>query len=545
VGVKMKKVLIVDDELLVQVGLKSMINWEEHGLTVVGDAKNGQEAIDIFERVNPHIVFVDIAMPVMNGFELIKVLKKKKPSVKTCILTSHTDFNYVKEAASLNVCEYLLKSELTRDSLAKCINNIVSQIDTETSAESTTGTSAAVYPEQLVEDDLFKVITGFFKSKEEMNSIIDKYKFRFRQNLWFISVALIMVNHTDMERYQKDPNHFKSVIMSLSKQVFSERDFTVYSTIIEDKIIFLYSIDMKEDISSVKEKIINLLYLLKNNLKQFLNIDLYIGLSGSTKSFTQLSELYKQAYNAKEYCFFESDKIALYDEGLFREKGNMLKVNYKTIEKLLLKGDIEELEKNLQGIFEQLYSCKNKEYIRTVFIDLLSQAKVFAEHLLNKQSNITLTEEKFNYNAFQQLHTFKAVRDYIINIYKEVIRIEKNQGEGQYSYTIQKSIEYIKRNYWKNITLSDVAEYAEVSKNYLSFLFKQEIKTNFSIFLLNFRIDKSKELLTNGNAKIYEIANLVGFENPYYFSKVFREIVGVSCKEYQKLYYKNNQGANV
>jgi two-component system, response regulator YesN len=203
------------------------------------------------------------------------------------------------------------------------------------------------------------------------------------------------------------------------------------------------------------------------------------------------------------------------------------------------------LEKNLQGIFEQLYSCKNKEYIRTVFIDLLSQAKVFAEHLLNNQSNITLTEEKFNYNAFQQLHTFKAVRDYIINIYKEVIRIEKNQGEGQYSYTIQKSIEYIKRNYWKNITLSDVAEYAEVSKNYLSFLFKQEIKTNFSIFLLNFRIDKSKELLTNGNAKIYEIANLVGFENPYYFSKVFREIVGVSCKEYQKLYYKNNQGANV
>lgn len=537
----MKKVLIVDDELLVQVGLKSMINWEEHGLTVVGDAKNGQEAIELFERLDPDIVFVDIAMPIMNGLELIKILKRKKPTIKTCILTSHTDFNYVKEAASLNVSEYLLKSELTRDNLAKCVHNILSQIETETSNGNSNNAQSDVYSEHLVEDDLFKIITGFYKSQEEMNAIIEKYKFRFQQNVWLISVALIMVQDIDLERYQKDPNHFKTVIMSLSKQAFSEKDFTVYSTIIEDKIIFLYSINISEDITAIKDKILHLLYLLKNNLKQFLNIDLNIGISNYTESFMQLSELYKQAYKAKEYCFFESDAIVVYDENLFQERGNTPKINFKTIEKLLLKGDIDEMEKNLHDIFEQLYSCKNKEYIKTVFIDLLSQAKVFVEPMINTQSAMTLTEANLNYNVFQQLHTFQAVKDYVINIYKEIIRIDRNQGQEQYSYSIQKSIEYIKKNYKKNITLSDVARYADVSKNYLSFLFKQEIGTNFSIFLLNFRIERSKELLTSGNVKIYEIAYMVGFENPYYYSKVFREIVGVSCKEYQKMYYKNDE----
>lgn len=543
----MMKVMIVDDELLVQVGLRMIINWEEYGLTVVGEAKNGQEALEIFSRLDPDIIFVDIAMPIMNGFELIKALKAKKPTVKTCILTSHTDFNYVKEAAKLNVGEYLLKSELTRDNLAKCINKMLDQQDAENPSQSREGAPADYNPNNsanLSEDDLFTIITGFFKSEEEMQRIVEKYKFSFQNSIWFISMALIVVGHTNQERYQKDPNHFRKVVLGLSKQVFSEKDFTIYTTIIDDKIVFLYNINRNEDVSAIKDKIINLLCLWKNNIKQFLNIDLYIGMSASAKSFEELSELYKQAYKAKENCFFAADCIEVYDKNRAEEKGFAPKVNFKELEKQILKGDQDELEMYLNEIFDKLFVLKNKEYVKNVFIDLLREAKVFMDPLFDKQVGLSLTEASFDYSTFNQLNTFESVKDYIVNIYREVAKIKKHQGQMQYSYTIQKSIDYIKRNYRKNITLSDVAECAEVSKNYLSFLFKQEIKTNFSLFLLNFRIDKAKELLVKENAKIYEIANMVGFENPYYFSKVFREIVGVSCKDYQKLYYKNETGTD-
>lgn len=534
----MVRVLIVDDELLVQLGLKSMINWEEHGLVIAAEARNGQEALAAFERTDPGIVFVDIAMPEMNGLELIRLMKKRKPSVKTIILTSHTDFNYVKEAASLNVSEYLLKSEITRDNLAQCIHNILNQIGAEASGENKNRASSPSNAERLVKDDLFKLITGFYTSQGEMDFIIDKYKFSFK-GIWFVSVAQFLIKDNVTERYRKDPEHFNTVILDLSNQAFSEKDLAVYSTIVGEKIIILFHVDISMNIPAVKEKIMSLLYLFKSNLTQFLNMDLCAGISGHAESLTELPELYRQAYNANELAFFEKDKIIAYTgEEQPDNKADLPKINYKAIERILLKGDEEELEKNLEDIFRQLYICKSKEYVRTVSIDLLSQAKVFIQPLSNGRNTPALSEASFNYNIFQKLYKLEDIKKYIADIYKKAIRMGKNQGQDQHSYSIQKSMEYIKKNYGRNITLSDAAKYSEVSKNYLSFLFKQEIGTNFSAFLLNFRIEKSKELLTSGNLKIYEIADMVGFGNPYYFSKVFRETVGISCREYQKLYYE-------
>ncbi len=534
----MKRVMIVDDELLVQVGLKSMINWEEYGLSVVAEARNGREALAAFERTDPDILFVDIAMPEMNGLEMIRILKERKPLVKTVILTSHSDFNYVKEAASLSVNEYLLKSELTRDNLAKCIRGILDQMESEAYDYRKKDSPVPSNAVQLVEDDLFKIITGLYRSKEELDAIFDKYQFSFKNNCWYVSVAQLLIKDNNMERYRKDPEHFNTVILGLSKQTLAEKDFTVYSTIISEKIIFLFHVQAIKDVHAIREKIIALLYLFKSNLKQFLNIDLFIGISEAAEMFAKLPDLYKQAYNAKEFCFFEKDKIITYEDCLFEGEESLPKVNYKALEKTLLKGDMEELQKSFDNIFSQLYSCKNKEYVKTIFIDLLSQAKVFIEPLRKEQEEPVIPNESFNYNIFHTLHNFSDVKNYITDIYKKIIEMGRNQGQEQYSYSIRKSIEFIKKNFHKNITLADVAKYSDVSRNYLSFLFKQEMGMNFSTFLLNFRIEKSKELLTKGNIKVYEIADMVGFGNPYYFSKVFRDMVGISCKEYQKLYYK-------
>jgi len=98
-------------------------------------------------------------------------------------------------------------------------------------------------------------------------------------------------------------------------------------------------------------------------------------------------------------------------------------------------------------------------------------------------------------------------------------------------------MDFIKINYHNNITLEEVANDVEISKSYLSLLFKQETGINFSTFLTNYRIEMAKKLLISSNDKIYEIAGKVGFENPYYFSKVFRGITGMTCKDFKKNYY--------
>ncbi|HBR02199.1 MAG TPA: DNA-binding response regulator, partial [Ruminiclostridium sp.] len=63
----MKRVLIVDDEFLVRLGLKTTIDWEAHGYKIVGEAANGKEALEIFDRLDPDILLTDIKMPFMDG----------------------------------------------------------------------------------------------------------------------------------------------------------------------------------------------------------------------------------------------------------------------------------------------------------------------------------------------------------------------------------------------------------------------------------------------------------------------------------------------
>ena len=73
------KVLIVDDELLIRKGIKHSINWEKEGFQIIGEATNGEEALDLIETFRPHIVITDMVMPVMDGVELTKEIKKDYP----------------------------------------------------------------------------------------------------------------------------------------------------------------------------------------------------------------------------------------------------------------------------------------------------------------------------------------------------------------------------------------------------------------------------------------------------------------------------------
>jgi two-component system response regulator YesN len=112
----------------------------------------------------------------------------------------------------------------------------------------------------------------------------------------------------------------------------------------------------------------------------------------------------------------------------------------------------------------------------------------------------------------------------------------EDSRESRYSSIVQKCIKFIWRSYASAMSLEDAAAEVAVSKGYLSMLFKQETGVNFVSYLNHFRIEKSKELILNTDLKIYEIALQVGFESPYYFSKLFKEVTGMGCREYRNLH---------
>ena len=102
----MKKVLIVDDELLVRMGFRSILDWESCGFTVVGDAENGEEALEKIRLLQPDLVFTDLKMDRMDGLELMSACMREYPAVKFIVLSSYNDFENVRQAMRCGALDY-------------------------------------------------------------------------------------------------------------------------------------------------------------------------------------------------------------------------------------------------------------------------------------------------------------------------------------------------------------------------------------------------------------------------------------------------------
>jgi len=105
----MYKIIIVDDELEVREGIKETIDWKHHGFELIGDFKDGREAIAAMEHLKPDLVLSDICMPFMDGLELTREIKERFTNVKVMIITGYDEFEYARAALRLNADDFILK----------------------------------------------------------------------------------------------------------------------------------------------------------------------------------------------------------------------------------------------------------------------------------------------------------------------------------------------------------------------------------------------------------------------------------------------------
>ncbi|WP_026529165.1 response regulator transcription factor [Butyrivibrio sp. VCD2006] len=103
------KVLLADDEQTIREGFKHLFDWEKHGCSIIGEASDGQEALEKIETLHPDIVIIDISMPVLTGLEVIAKIKKQGLKTAFVIVSGYDDFSYCQEALRLRVEAYLLK----------------------------------------------------------------------------------------------------------------------------------------------------------------------------------------------------------------------------------------------------------------------------------------------------------------------------------------------------------------------------------------------------------------------------------------------------
>lgn len=517
----MRKILIADDEFLVRLGLKTTINWQQYGYSIVGEASNGEEALQMFLNFEPDILMTDIKMPGMDGLELIAKVKQKNKKVQIVILSNYRDFDYARQAMKFGVSQYLIKSEINEKSLLELLKSLSLSDEKRPDA----------FPDSNGDQNEYLASQA---SNLHNGVNLSPGLFTAPKRELFPEKAYVILSCTcDVSQLAAHTVDILTDMLNSLIDLHFHQAFHCVSQL-HCKIAASIIAPVSHIKTNVADCITSQCKMLSKNIKQYSNVDLIIGMSlpGSSRRFP---DMFVEAELARQSCFFLSDYISVFSNQALFNDSLPPKVSFITLKDFIDSGNQSGMQRYIAGIFSQLRDLKNYKFVKSCFIDFLAIAKNLFERLNAKKD--TFSAARFDYENFDVMPSIRVVEKHICNLYSEIFDLSQNKSSG-YSYFIKTCLTYIADHFSSNITLNDAAKAANISSSYLSLLFKQETGINFSDYLTQYRMKQAEKLLVETNLRIYEIAEKVGFSSPYYFSRVFKDATKMTCKEYKDRYAK-------
>ena len=295
----MKRVLIADDDFLVRTYLKQMISWEEQGFYIIGDAKNGREALEILQRDGADILIADVSMPIMDGIELTRQVKKFSPSTHILILSCHDDFVYVKEAMKLGIDDYLLKNDLSEETLLDALNKISFEAEDNSEIE-----RLALIGRKKLREDFFKAFDASESEKLAKLSADAEINSEFQA-----AAALMIIPQGWPERERLLTENERENFLS----AFAEMSLNTCRNLLGEKIqplifdstregFFHWGLIVEGGTREIAER-------LQNFSKLYFNLELKIFLSSPKKNLVELSEQWQKIYDSRTDSFYSDEKI--------------------------------------------------------------------------------------------------------------------------------------------------------------------------------------------------------------------------------------------
>lgn len=509
----MRKVLIADDEYLVRLGLRTMVDWSGHGFSIVGEAANGHEAIELFDETDPDILLTDIKMPLVDGLQLIETLKARKPSLYVVILSNYGDFAYAQRAIELGASEYILKSDMNQESILRTLGRMLRDMEAVEDAPRRDR-------EPAIHDYLRQALTLPRSSHPGPPP----------QNCLAPGAYAVLICRCDT-----------SVLSAEAQPMFHRSSRTMLEELWVKTVIAsaqsgdILSVMLVAPIGSDEEHQILRQHALRTalNIRQYYDVEFQVGIS-LPGGCDRLPELIEQAASAFEDCFFSSEPVLVYapDRPAPDEEA---RVNQAWMQDLVTLRDFSRLKQYIRSIFDALSRARDFTLVQNAYFDFIS----FARQMVTRHPEVKMHfggEEKLSYVNLDNLRHIDTCSSFVLDIFRIIGAALSGQGQ-RYSSVVSRAIEYVHCHYQENIALSDASDAVGLSKSHLSQLFKQETGINFTKYLMDYRIEQAKQLFSSGNLHIYEVAERVGIPNPYYFSKVFKEVTGFTCRDYRNKLY--------
>lgn len=213
------RVLLVDDEEEIRTGISRKIHWAALGLSLVGEAGNGEEALELAEQLRPDMVLTDIKMPFMDGLELCRRLRQSLPAAKLVVFSGFDDFEYARQAVGMGVSEYILKP-INASELSEVLNRLKNQLDSQRLERRNMESLRRRYEESLpVLRELFytRLLSGQL-CPDQVQERAARYEIEMPPGMW--TAALV---HADLSGGGEGADRDELVLLSV--QSFLEEHF--------------------------------------------------------------------------------------------------------------------------------------------------------------------------------------------------------------------------------------------------------------------------------------------------------------------------------
>ncbi|WP_164545579.1 helix-turn-helix domain-containing protein [Paenibacillus albus] len=535
----MWNVMIVEDEMLVRLGFKNSVQWEHYGMAVCADAANGREAWDYYSReVKPDVIITDLRMPIMGGIELIKKIREQDAQTRIVILSCMEDFDLIRQAMQLGISNYILKLTMTEEE----IHNVLMRVREELGTQQTIGTSKGIIynPDSLKENIIKNFVFYHLYSKEEFARHIDQLKLRLHPER--LVVCMMEINH--FEQVQTKFNDEKGELIRVTfLNVLSELlSHSGRGEVVSDedkRYLFLFSF---RDIASeyqIREELTATMTQIQKVLKRFFNISATFGVSSMKSGYASLHALYLESEKAVRQKFYYGSERILYlreteletGDSVVRTRLQQFHEKWSMIE--------EGAQRDVEAIVQTFLATgrlRNEQDIRNLFVRLL--------HIPSVTAALNETEFMLLISSYGEEMQRAETLEECAGIYSRFLAEVLTTGgtKKQLNKDIAKTVQYVQDRFNEEISLQQIAEYLELSPNYLSVLFKKELQLNFTEYLNRIRLEKAKELLLGTNLKSYEIAQMVGFTDDSYFSRAFKKHTGVRPNGFRRLWVNDWTG---
>ncbi|MTI47134.1 response regulator [Sporosalibacterium faouarense] len=525
----MIRVLIADDEHLSIDYLKLIIEKNIEDAEIIAIAKSGREAIEKSISHSPDIVFMDIKMPGINGIEAIKEIRKTNVNINFIITTAYEYFDYAKDAVNLGVYDYLLKP-LNKVKLIDTFNNLKNLIEER---------RKSLQNEVLLREKMNKIIPRM-ESQFVYTHIVNERKIRdldFYESIFDMKLYKGYIMVATLEEYKaksKEENYHKNILMhefyDLFNMTIKKYTHCLVGQPLLDRIIVYVPVEKELDEYLIRNIAIDIANKILKKINESLEGNYKIGI-GRAYNIDNLLKSYNEAFTSTTLS--SNNEITHIDDIVLNSEIDEYPLDKeKTMIKYFISRDIDGAIKVLEEIFTwMIINYKDDiDKIKSKLIELLIVIKRNIPYKINESD---YKEQIFIMKLLKTKEVNELMPNFSTYIKQMLLDINNNR-EKQLEGIIIEAIEFIKENYNKNVSLRDVAKNLNMSYHYFSKFFKESIGKNFVDYVTDIRMSKAKELLENEDYSIKAISFDIGYNDPNYFSKIFKKYFGMSPTEFRQ-----------